>query len=573
MKILVFAPYASIYPHVAIESDLAKNFINAGHEVTFLRCGRILEFFCTNMRASGLSLDSDVKSKFKVCGRCEISSRSESFLTGSKIDFLQHWAEPIDNDVVDEILSHVSKENWFELEYDGIPIGRLSAYETLLQNKLVTLEVNEEQWVRLRVELANSIRLSLAARRYFDQKAFDRLIVYNNFYGVNRTLTHVASRHRIPIFSIQANGFNHEMYQSISILVSDEQAFLYPHTRSVRDKMTLPLNSSEVQSVTRHLEGLLNSSTAWVYSTAVQKFEDNDFILKMLELSAGRQIILLALSSADEMFAARAIGVNIPNLVNNEEDQQLKSIDEIINYFSLHTDKFLIIRPHPREFPNKRDSVVSEHGLKLRQLLSHVPSNVLINWPEDSVSIYNFIPHASLLINNSSSVGLEFSALGVPILSLDPERLYAYPPIVGNTIGPNENLSQSISRILNEQESPLHQVLAFRYINVSRFSGIFQETDNLHSTARKVLFMYRRLISRLGVARIPFFVGYLRKQLGLKANRGSIGSVSGVDFIIDGARSSSEIANTEYFEYSYEFSEMELVQNSVLALKESYGLD
>ncbi len=573
MKILVFAPYASIYPHAAIESDLAKNFINAGHEVTFLRCGRILEFFCTNMRASGLSLDSDVKSKFKVCGRCEISSRSESFLTGSKIDFLQHWAEPIDNDVVDEILSHVSKENWFELEYDGIPIGRLSAYETLLQNKLVTLEVNEEQWIRLRVELANSIRLSLAARRYFDQKAFDRLIVYNNFYGVNRTLTHVASRHRIPIFSIQANGFNHEMYQSISILVSDEQAFLYPHTRSVRDKMTLPLNSSEVQSVTRHLEGLLNSSTAWVYSTAVQKFEDNDFILKMLELSAGRQIILLALSSADEMFAARAIGVNLPNLVNNEEDQQLKSIDEIINYFSLHTDKFLIIRPHPREFPNKRDSVVSEHGLKLRQLLSHVPSNVLINWPEDSVSIYNFIPHASLLINNSSSVGLEFSALGVPILSLDPERLYAYPPIVGNTIGPNENLSQSISRILNEQESPLHQVLAFRYINVSRFSGIFQETDNLHSTARKVLFMYRRLISRLGVARIPFFVGYLRKQLGLKANRGSIGSVSGVDFIIDGARSSSEIANTEYFEYSYEFSEMELVQNSVLALKESYGLD
>jgi hypothetical protein len=573
VKILVFAPYASIYPHAAIESDLAKNFINAGHEVTFLRCGRILEFFCTNMRASGLSLDSDVKSKFKVCGRCEISSRSESFLTGSKIDFLQHWAEPIDNDVVDEILSHVSKENWFELEYDGIPIGRLSAYETLLQNKLVTLEVNEEQWIRLRVELANSIRLSLAARRYFDQKAFDRLIVYNNFYGVNRTLTHVASRHRIPIFSIQANGFNHEMYQSISILVSDEQAFLYPHTRSVRDKMTLPLNSSEVQSVTRHLEGLLNSSTAWVYSTAVQKFEDNDFILKMLELSAGRQIILLALSSADEMFAARAIGVNLPNLVNNEEDQQLKSIDEIINYFSLHTDKFLIIRPHPREFPNKRDSVVSEHGLKLRQLLSHVPSNVLINWPEDSVSIYNFIPHASLLINNSSSVGLEFSALGVPILSLDPERLYAYPPIVGNTIGPNENLSQSISRILNEQESPLHQVLAFRYINVSRFSGIFQETDNLHSTARKVLFMYRRLISRLGVARIPFFVGYLRKQLGLKANRGSIGSVSGVDFIIDGARSSSEIANTEYFEYSYEFSEMELVQNSVLALKESYGLD
>lgn len=572
MKILIFAPYASIYPHAAIESDLAKNFIDAGHEVTFLRCGKILESYCTNMRASGLNLDSNLEAKLKVCRRCEISSRSESFLTGSKIDFLQHWSLHDDKSVVDEILSRVSKENWFELEYESVPVGRLSAYEILLQNKLVTLELNEEQWVRLRVELANSIRLTLAARRYFDQRAYDRVIVYNNFYGVNRTLTHIASGHRIPIYSIQASGFNHEMYQSISIHVSDEHAFLYPQTYTVREKMTLPLNSYEVESVTKHLEGLFNSSNAWVYSTAVQKFEDNDFIIRMLELSGKRQIILFALSSADEMFAARAIGVNIPNLINNEEDQQLNSIDEIIKYFTLHTDKFLIIRPHPREFPNKRDSVISQHGIKLRELLSRVPSNVLINWPEDSVSIYSFIPYASLLINNSSSVGLEFAALGVPILSLDPERLYAYPPIVGNTIGPNENLSQSISRILTEEQSPLHQILAFRFIHVSRFSGLFQETHNLNSISRKVLFLYRRLIPTLGISRVPFFVAYLRRQLGQNSNSGSTRLISGVDFIIADSKNSSAIANKYNFDYNHETDEMRLVQDSVLALKKRYEL-
>lgn len=572
MKVLIFAPYASIYPHAAIESDLAKNFIDAGHEVTFLRCGKILEFYCTNMRASGLNLDSNLEAKLKVCRRCEISSRSESFLTGSKIDLLQHWSLPDDKNVVDGVLSRVSKENWFELEFESVPVGRLSAYEILLQNKLVTLELNEEQWVRLRVELANSIRLILAASRYFDQKVFDRVVVYNNFYGINRALTHVATRHQVPIYSIQASGFNHEMYRSISIHVSDEHAFLYSHTDSVREKMALPLNSFEVESVTKHLEGLFNSSNAWVYSTAVQKFKENDFILKMLNLSRGRQIILLTLSSADEMFAARIIGVNIPNLINSEEDQQLNSIDEIIKFFSLHTDKFLVIRPHPREFPNKRDSVVSQHGMKLRELLSRVPSNVLINWPEDSVSVYSFVPHVSLLINNSSSVGLEFAALGVQILSLDPERLYAYPPIVGNIIGPNEDLSLSISRILNEEQSPLHQILAFRFINVSRFSGLFQETDNLNSTSRKMLFFYRRLIPRLGISRVPFFGRYLRRQLGKKSNSGSIKSTSGVDFIIDGARKSSAITNKDNLDYSYETSEMRLVQNSVLSLKKSYGL-
>lgn len=524
------------------------------------------------MRASGLNLDSNLDAKLKVCRRCEISSRSESLLTGSKIDFLQHWSLPDDKSVVDGILNRVSKENWFELEYESVPVGKLSAYEILLQNKLVTLELNEEQWVRLRVELANSIRLILAARRYFDQKAFDRVVVYNNFYGVNRTLTHIASRHHIPIYSIQASGFNYEMYQSISIHVSDEHAFLYPQTYTVREKMTLPLNSYEVGSVTKHLEGFFNSSNAWVYSTAVQKYEDSDFIIKMLKLSGKRQIILFALSSADEMFAARAIGIKLPNLINSEEDQQLNSIDEIIKYFSLHTDKFLIIRPHPREFPNKRDAVVSQHGAKLRELLSQVPSNVLINWPEDSLSIYSFIPYVSLLINNSSSVGLEFAALGVPILTLDPERLYVYPPIVGNTIGPNENLSQSISRILTEDQSPLHQILAFRFIYVSRFSGLFQEAYNLNSISRKVLFLYRRLIPRLGISRVPFLVAYLRRQLGQKSNSGSTKSISGVDFIIDGANNSSAIVNKDNFNYRYEADEMHLVQNSVLALKKRYGL-
>ncbi len=524
------------------------------------------------MRASGLNFDSNLEAKLKVCRRCEISSRSESFLTGSKIDFLQHWSQPDDKCVVDEVSSQFSKDNWFEFQYEGVPVGRLSAYEILLQNKLVTLELNDEQWVRLRVELSNSIRLILASKRYFDQNTYDRVIVYNNFYGVNRTLTHIASHHHIPSYSIQASGFNHEIYQSISIHVSDEHAFLYPQTYTVREKMALPLNSYEVESVTKHLEGLFNSSNAWVYSTAVRKFEDNDFIMKMLKLSGKRQIILMALSSADEMFAARAIGVNIPNLINNEEDQQLNSIDEVIKYFSLHTDKFLVIRPHPREFPNKRDSVLSQHGIKLRELLSQVPSNVIINWPEDSVSIYSFIPYVSLLINNSSSVGLEFAALGVPILSLDPERLYAYPPIVGNTIGPNESLSQSISRILTENQSPLHQILAFRYINVSRFSGLFQETPNLNSISRKVLFLYRRVISRLGISRVPFFVAYLRRQLGQKSNDGSTKSISGVDFIVNGANNSSAIVNNDNFDYNYETNEMRLVQNSVLALKKRYGL-
>ena len=62
-----------------------------------------------------------------------------------------------------------------------------------------------------------------------------------------------------------------------------------------------------------------------------------------------------------------------------------------VEWVSSRPDLFLIIRVHPREFPNKRESVTSEQAIALSKFFEHLPKNVAINWPSDSISLHDLI--------------------------------------------------------------------------------------------------------------------------------------------------------------------------------------
>jgi hypothetical protein len=497
-----------------------------------------------------------------------MASLSESRLTEANVNFLQDWVYPMDNNLVEEVIAKTSKDNWFEFELHGIPIGRLAAYEVLLQNKLGSLSLNETQWVQLKSELANLIRVTLSATRYLRENTFDRVVVYNNFYGVNRVVTRVALDLGIPIYSIQASGFNHAMYDSIAVYSSDEYPFLFPRSSEVAKRMQTPLGSLEIREVIKHLEGLFTSKNAWVYSDPIQKGSEPDFITNLMEIRKGRELVLLSLSSADEMFAARVTGVKLPNIENHEEDQQMDGLQECIEYFRQNPDLLLIIRPHPREFPNKREGVLSQNAMKLRSYLKNLPPNILVNWPEDNTAIYAFIPHVDLLINNSSSTGLEFTAFGVKTLILDPSRLYIYPPIIGNARFSGESLGSAIRRTLSEASQITQQAAAFRFIYVSRSSGVFQEFGRGKTISRSFLPFFRRLASRIPSFWLIIFSVTLRKFGNLSKLRNGNSSLN---LIIHG-KSELTMARPSELLFHFSESELKLIKDSTDTLKSKYGL-
>jgi hypothetical protein len=92
----------------------------------------------------------------------------------------------------------------------------------------------------------------------------------------------------------------------------------------------------------------------------------------------------------------------------------------------------LIIRIHPRELPNKRENRTSANAERLRELLVNLPDNVIVNWPEDKLSIYDLLQRVDLVLSAWSTVLLEASLFGCPIIL--PRNPVSYYEVIADFV-------------------------------------------------------------------------------------------------------------------------------------------
>jgi hypothetical protein len=137
---------------------------------------------------------------------------------------------------------------------------------------------------------------------------------------------------------------------------------------------------------------------------------------KLKKIASKRKVVVALMSSYDEILAAYAIcafDTSDGKLFGSQVDW----INEITNFFKKRQDLFLIIRVHPRELPNAREGQKSENAILYEKIFEVLPSNIIINWPADDISIYDLAEYADLFLNGFSSSGLEVSLLGLPVIS------------------------------------------------------------------------------------------------------------------------------------------------------------
>ena len=146
-------------------------------------------------------------------------------------------------------------------------------------------------------------------------------------------------------------------------------------------------------------------------------------------------MLCATLSSYDERFAAEASGALAP-ATGLLFPFQVDWVHALIDYVRDRPGLFLIVRVHPREFPNKRDAVKSAHARSLERAFDTLPPNVVINWPTDNLSLYDVAEITDVFLNAWSGVGREVSVLGIPVV-LYSRTLPWYPAdinYVGETL-------------------------------------------------------------------------------------------------------------------------------------------
>ena len=311
-----------------------------------------------------------------------------------------------------------------DLSIDNLKIGRYALYEILLKYKKIDLLFSEHEWKSYLIALKNTLSSFLACHNILQEEQPDRIVTYNSLYSVNRVWLELAKLEGIPTYFLHAGVNLSDRLETIC--VGQNNPFSFCDELKIQWKLyqNQPCSQRLLKKVTNHFLSLFAGQHFLAYSPPATGILTD--IRSFFGIQEDQKILVATMSSYDEIFAAETTEI-MSDSYNLIFPQQIDWIKALIDFVTERPDLFLIIRLHPREFPNRRDSQKSQHSTVIQELLQTLPKNIKANYPIDNISLYDLAEHTDLFLNAWSTAGEEMSFLGIPVV-IYSQDLVLYPP-------------------------------------------------------------------------------------------------------------------------------------------------
>ncbi|MCX7309507.1 MAG: hypothetical protein NTZ72_16840, partial [Afipia sp.] len=334
------------------------------------------------MSANGIKPGDSKDKRDAVCRQCERNDHLLRQEFGFNGPTLHSLLTSEDFEEAEKIISTVSPDTLYSLERDGVPLGRLPLYQLIIRKKRITLDLNSDDWRDYLIELRSTIYAWLAARKLLDIHKPDRVIFYNGLYSVNRAVCLLAESRKIPAMFLHAGANLSNRLQTL-MLGRDNTFSYYPKLVAQWPRFAdTPCTPGLLSKVTDHYLQLIEGRSVFVYSKG--KSSQTFDLRRHFGISLRQKVMVATLSSYDEEIAAEVAGARTyerPPLFKT----QVEWISALMEFLKNRPDVFLIVRVHPREFPNRRDGRKSEHAKLLEEVLLQLPRNAAVNWPADQI--------------------------------------------------------------------------------------------------------------------------------------------------------------------------------------------
>ncbi len=424
--ILFFAPEAAITSHFATMCLLAGSLQELGHRVLMTRCFHLFDR-CPVMGMYGLSHRPSEQAVNKACLKCARASLDALDEFDLPCVDLRVFATP-------EVLAKYEKgiedlpSNLLDFEFDSIPFGRLCTFDLALSHKICEFEnlCEEDRFAWL-----GYIKSAVLAYLLVDQICQEsriKSIIYSNEYSLMLGSRLAGKKHGIDVF-----GTVHSSHRN----ADRRRIIIYPNAWPTRvldikqawgQRKDLPLAPNQVKEVMEDVLTRLGGHGSHVYSPA--KTFENETLHTKLGLAADRKILVAFTSSVDELVAVRqmseALGTPAPTS-SQPFTNQIQWLTALSEHVAKSSDLQLVVRVHPREGANKRESTVSQHLGQLKKAFHHSPRHCHFVWPEEPISSYDLGELADLVLTSWSSIAVEFARMGAPVLAAFNYREILYP--------------------------------------------------------------------------------------------------------------------------------------------------
>jgi hypothetical protein len=415
---LFFVPYSGVRPLMAIACVIARALKERGHEVLVTRCFELFDR-CPVMNMYALPYDASGTAKRDVCLRCADNSLRMLEAYGLDVLDLRRLAVPEMTHDIDDIVRR-APANVLDVEVDGIPFGAFAAADVCLTRKLHDVaaftEADRQAWRQY-------LRSSLFSYRLMDRACKElsiRRVVHVNDYSLLMGARVAARKNGIPCYSVTSpthRNVDLRRYVIMPTVFFDGGKGLIQSWRDCRD---LALTPHRVREIADDLMVRFSAAGVHIYSPPKTAGKETPELRAQLGISAERRLIVAFTSSVDEA-AWIELGAKGLRLEERHEPQpfrtQLDWLQQLVARVEHSPDLQLVVRIHPREAANKRDSIHSQHLAQLREAFGGSYQHCKFVWPQDPISSYDLGEMADMVLTWGSSVGLEFARLGVPVLA------------------------------------------------------------------------------------------------------------------------------------------------------------
>lgn len=475
-RVLFFSPHAGIWQHAFPEALVADAVSRGGADVVQITCDRQLASYCVVMASRGVGEDADPAAKARVCRRCE---RDRDFIRRDfphrSYDF-GSVLEPADERRIAALLEEARPDRITDFVIDGVRVGQAALYEYLIARKRAEGGFSTAEWLAFRPRLENVVRSLLAAQRIIERERPTRIAIYNTLYSVNAMWRAVADRRGIPVYVIHGGPNLAHRLQTLLIARDSTTLAMYRLVEQARTQAEWPANEHELAEVTDHFVEVLRGQNVFAYSAA----KSHEDWRPRMGIRSDQKLLVATMSSYDEYVAARAVGEQ-PDEAGLLFPTQIEWIRALVKWVRERPDLFLLLRVHPREFPNKRERVKSQHAAQLEQALVDLPPNVRVNWPDDKLSLYDIAEYADVVLNAWSSAGKEMALLGRPVIVYCPSLLM-YAPEINIVAETHVAYFAAIEKALHEPWSFERIRRAFRWCAVEYVRAIASIADGFDYT-------------------------------------------------------------------------------------------
>ena len=491
-RILALDLFSGIWPHALLVTKALGQLDANEFEVQLLSCGELFPDFCTVRESRKRTFPTTPRTASIDCSDCKFSAKlAGNFLNSINVGrahsgFLSAYTTAEMKAEARFIESQISlSDSSLDFELSGVPVVRFALYETIIKFKKLDLRLNEIEMRYFKTLLYNCVITTLAGQRYLDlQGSFAAVIMYSPEYGPNNCFAALASARGIPIYSIRGSSNLSEMGSSVMIWRWDFRPEVYPFVSSWPGWKGVVISPKDRQRLKRHKRELVSSKSPFVNSSSFNPKSTSDVTLKKLGVGSAKRIILMSLSSTDEVFASKIIGrgpaVSYPGKVFKN---QFEWVLETINWVKSRPELTLVVRLHPRDLPNKRESVLSEQFSRWQAILADLPQNVVINQPAQDISFREACSISDVLVTGWSSTAIEAMLLDKPVVTYD-RKLVGFPEDIHLTGDSKETYLANLETALETLDLSHQSQMADAWLTHYVVRGSIRLTGGIFGTAR-----------------------------------------------------------------------------------------